>query len=920
MIVAVVMVVLEIVTIVLVLEVYVPHFPCNVRWNCVSGEDEERCPYTNEELCGPGQLWMTDSCHQLFPERDVRLWTQSSLACSQRGGQLSRLNTPEKWAMLTRCLALQHRQLAFFGISTFPFPTSPIHNNTRRGTNPNHQTFRHTVTPSSLLPSEGRYANQSHVTHEFLACDSKSHCLSGEECGLRSDPPPPSFGCDSERQEVAYTLVCDHREDCSDRSDERFCVFAPCPRHSAFDCGDGHCIGLHQRCDFMKQCVLGTDEDGCNEETHEMYRSYKAALPAPALVDMDSRGLLVVKPLSTVNSSMLCPSTHIECQTPSYYCLPVYLRYNRENDCPGHEDEADCQDYTCPGYYRCRGSPVCVHADHVCDHRYGQCPHNDDELLCDLTCPLGCRCVGLAFYCSQSEDVSVHPDLRYLNADGTNMTLMDLANNAMLIHVSLAACSLVHFQAHHLPNLRLLDPRDNLISHLVGNSFDNTRNLRALVLAGNPLNDDYSFAVLSECSSLRVLDLSRVRIDTISVDPWQRLVHLRQLNLSHSGVSSVQASAFHSLRSLRSLDLLGCPVTTFPPGVFHNLVKLRSVTASNYKLCCSVVLPEGFNPVWCQAPAEALSSCEDLMQSNFHRIVLTALTVLALVGNLTSFLYRTVFDKRTRQSGFGVFVIHLCVSDFLMGVYLMMIGLADHAYKDVYLWNDNTWRHSTTCRAAGFLSLWSSEVSAFLICIITVDRFLVLQFPFSQLHFAPKSAHLASSIIWSAGAVMAAVPLMPVTSHWQFYSQTGICIPLPITKPDFPGHYYSFGILIGLNFALFLFIAAGQAFIYWSITSNTIAASGSTGKSKDQVIARRLISVGVSDFACWFHIGVMGVMAVTGADIAAEVNVVMAIIVLPLNSALNPFLYTLNVIVEHRRKGRDKRLLVVLAQLQDEGK
>ncbi|KAL8624319.1 hypothetical protein ACOMHN_044750 [Nucella lapillus] len=306
------------------------------------------------------------------------------------------------------------------------------------------------------------------------------------------------------------------------------------------------------------------------------------------------------------------------------------------------------------------------------------------------------------------------------------------------------------------------------------------------------------------------------------------------------------------------------------------------------------------------------------MQSNFHPIVLTVLTVLALVGNLTSFLYRTVFDKQTRQSGFGAFVMHLCVSDFLMGVYLMIIGLADHAYKDVYLWNDHSWRHSTMCRAAGFLSLWSSEVSAFLICIITVDRFLVLQFPFSQLHFAPKSAHLASGIIWSAGAVMAAIPLMPMTSHWQFYSQTGICIPLPIAKTDFPGHRYSFGILIGLNFILFLFIAAGQGFIYWSVTSNTIAASGSTGKSKDQVIARRLICVAVSDFACWFPIGVMGVMAVTGTDIAAEVNVLMAIIVLPLNSALNPFLYTLNVIVEHRRKGRGKRLMALLSKLQDD--
>ncbi|KAL8624321.1 hypothetical protein ACOMHN_044752 [Nucella lapillus] len=83
-----------------------------------------------------------------------------------------------------------------------------------------------------------------HVTHEFLACDIASHCLAsrqsggGFSCPTELDPPPPSFLCGNEWQEVAYTLVCDHRDDCSDRSDERFCVFPPCPQHSTFDCGD----------------------------------------------------------------------------------------------------------------------------------------------------------------------------------------------------------------------------------------------------------------------------------------------------------------------------------------------------------------------------------------------------------------------------------------------------------------------------------------------------------------------------------------------------------------------------------------------------------------------------------------------------------------------------------------------------------
>ena len=48
-------------------------------------------------------------------------------------------------------------------------------------------------------------------------------------------------------------------------------------------------------------------------------------------------------------------------------------------------------------------------------------------------------------------------------------------------------------------------------------------------------------------------------------------------------------------------------------------------------------------------------------------------------------------------------------------------------------------------------------------------------------------------------------------------SQTGICIPLPITRNDFAGHNYSFGVLIIFNFILFIFIAAGQAAIYITV-------------------------------------------------------------------------------------------------------
>ena len=371
---------------------------------------------------------------------------------------------------------------------------------------------------------------------------------------------------------------------------------------------------------------------------------------------------------------------------------------------------------------------------------------------------------------------------------------------------------------------------------------------------------------------------------------------------------------FSCCPSLEELDTRGSPLEEFPADLLRNLSSLRTLFSDNYKLCCSQLLPDDFNINNCFAKQSALDSCEDLLKLDFYRAALWIFAILALSGNAGSFVSRVILSGK-RQGSFGIFVTNLCFADVLMGVYLTVIGVVDIVYQGQYVFKDIQWKKSDLCLVAGFLSLVSSEVSAFTICLITLDRFLVLRFPFSRVHFGVKTALASCTAGWVAGVCLAAYPLLPSVKHWNFFGQTGICVPLPFTDENqFAGYHYSFGVMIVLNFVLFLLIATGQQTIYWSIQVNTMS-NVRESSSRDTAIARRLTTIAVSDFLCWFPIGLLGLLAYNGVAVSGDLNVVVAIFVLPFNAAFNPFLYTFNVLMEKRRSRVQAKLM---KQLEDE--
>ncbi|OWF45547.1 G-protein coupled receptor GRL101 [Mizuhopecten yessoensis] len=242
-----------------------------------------------------------------------------------------------------------------------------------------------------------------------------------------------------------------------------------------------------------------------------------------------------------------------------------------------------------------------------------------------------------------------------------------------------------------------------------------------------------------------------------------------------------------------------------------------------------------------------------------------------------------------------------------MDVYLIIIGVVDIYYNGVYAWNDQIWRKSILCTLAGVLSSVSSEMSTFLILLVTIDRVIAIVFPLSRLsswNISWKHALIFSVLSWIVSITLAIIPIVTIQSYFQgeFYSQSGVCLALPLTREEWPGTEYSFAVFVCLNSIVFVIIVIGQICICKSMRESGRRISSSQNRQREMTVAITLFFVVATDFFCWFPIGVMGVLAKCGVRIPDDVYAWVMVFVLPVNAAINPFLYTATAIWRKRRK------------------
>ena len=124
-----------------------------------------------------------------------------------------------------------------------------------------------------------------------------------------------------------------------------------------------------------------------------------------------------------------------------------------------------------------------------------------------------------------------------------------------------------------------------------------------------------------------------------------------------------------------------------------------------------------------------------------------------------------------------------------------------------------------------------------------------------------------------------------------FYGNDGVCLFKFFVNPDDPQHVFSLSVMI-LNFICFILITCSYIIINFITRASSAASSDdSTANDRTRKMQRKITVIILTDFLCWVPFIVIGMLHFGGTIDATKYYGLCSIVVLPLNSVVNPMLY-----------------------------
>ncbi|XP_063990860.1 relaxin receptor 1-like [Diachasmimorpha longicaudata] len=617
-----------------------------------------------------------------------------------------------------------------------------------------------------------------------------------------------------------------------------------------------------------------------------------------------------------------CPMGTFLCQN-STICMPQRSWCNGYEDCPEGDDESDIHCFDASGYW---------------DWFFKQRP---EAALATCDCPRvrGCNCNKCRVTCEElsavPQDLSPNVTALFLISNGieylregaflrqsrlywlilTNNSIKEirpghfrglssletlLADNNSIVTADFSdfagskSLEFVNLRNNYLtektlrlpelPALKDLQLDYNKIRAISREFLAGMPSLRSLTMEGNGLIyiDPHAFKNLG---GLKELNLADNEISVIWDHLLKPLVNLTQLMIGYNPINNLQISIFDGLVHLRSLGLEEVDMENSRNNALLPFKNLEFVYFKKFHYC-NTYAPNVQN---CRPASDGVSSLTHLLGKPLLKVAVWGISSVTCMGNALVLWGR--FTAKDENRVLSIVIRNLAVSDMLMGIYLFIIGLVDVQLRDTYNQQASVWMSSWGCTLLGILAMTSSEVSVLILSFMSIERFILIAAPLKgqRRSLTPQTAGVSMIFIWISGIALALIPAIHWRSSTRFYGLNGMCFPLHIDDPFLIGWEYSAFIFLGINLIGLIaigYVYAGMFASIWRTRHNTPLFVG------DSEFALRFFFIVFTDAACWAPIILLKILAFLKYPVPSDLHAWVVIFVLPVNSAINPLLYT----------------------------
>ncbi|KAM4700086.1 relaxin receptor 2 [Discoglossus pictus] len=437
-----------------------------------------------------------------------------------------------------------------------------------------------------------------------------------------------------------------------------------------------------------------------------------------------------------------------------------------------------------------------------------------------------------------------------------------------------------------MPLINWMDLEGNYIKTLNNSNFMTCDELTVLFLRGNQISlvEENTFTSLK---SLAEIDLSCNLIMEVPSSSFKELKHLQKLNLGFNPLS-LRVDQFESLQHLQSLDLEKIEIPNISTRMFQPMRNLSHIYFKKFRYCSYAPHVRVCTPL-----TDGISSFENLLANNILRVFVWVIAGITCFGNIFVIGMRSVMQSENKTHTMSIKI--LCCADCLMGVYLFFIGVFDVKYRGQYKKYSLLWMESIQCRSLGFLAMLSTEVSVLLLTYLTLEKYLAIVFPFRNIRPGKRQALVIIVSIWIVGLIIAIVPFWNEDFFGNYYGKNGVCFPLYADQTEeIGGKSYSLGIFLGVNLLAFIIIVFSYVSMFCSIQKTALHTSDVRSHiHRDVAVANRFFFIVFSDAVCWIPVFLLKILSLFHVEIPGTVTSWIVIFILPINSALNPILYTL---------------------------